>query len=37
MIKNAHSEKINCICSLRNGIFATGSSDKTLKIWNAFK
>jgi WD40 repeat protein len=33
-IKNAHSEKINCIVALRNGIFATGSSDKTIKVWS---
>lgn len=33
IVRNAHSGTINCICWLRNGVFATGSSDKTIKIW----
>lgn len=32
-INNAHSDQINCMCSLRNGIFVTGSNDKTIKAW----
>ena len=33
-IKNAHSDRINCLCHLLNGVFLSGSSDKTLKLWN---
>lgn len=33
VVKNAHSERINCLCYLVNGTFATGSSDKFLRVW----
>lgn len=31
----AHSQSVNSICAIEdtNGIFATGSSDKTIKMW----
>ena len=29
----AHTQSVNSICPLDNGIVATGSSDKTIKIW----
>ncbi len=34
IIKNAHSDKINCLSNLVNGFFISGSSDKTIKIWS---
>lgn len=36
VIRNAHSEKINCLCHINNGAFASGSADKTLKVWSPF-
>lgn len=33
MVRNAHSERINCLCYLAHGTFMTGSSDKLLRIW----
>ena len=36
-VKNAHNDKINSIIHLKNGVFATSSSDKTIKIWNPFE
>ena len=32
-VRNAHSDRINCICYLAHGTFMTGSSDKLLRIW----
>jgi hypothetical protein len=34
VIRNAHSDRINCLCSLVNGAFISGSSDKTIKVWS---
>jgi WD40 repeat protein len=34
-IRNAHSERINCLCYLNNGIFASGSNDKFIRVWNS--
>lgn len=36
VVRNAHSDKINCLCFILNGVFATGSSDKTIKVWKPF-
>lgn len=33
VVRNAHSDKINCLCFILNGAFLTGSSDKTIKCW----
>ncbi len=33
-IRDAHSDKINCLCNLINGFFLSGSSDKTIKVWS---
>lgn len=33
VVRNAHSDKINCLCLIINGAFLTGSSDKTIKCW----
>lgn len=32
-IRNAHSQKINCLSYLINGTFLTGSSDKFVRVW----
>ena len=32
--KEAHSNKINCICQLNNGDIVTGSDDRKIKIWD---
>jgi hypothetical protein len=32
-MRNAHSDRINCLCSLINGAFMTGSTDKMLRVW----
>jgi len=32
-IKQSHKSHINTICILENGLIATGSDDKTIKIW----
>ena len=32
-VRNAHTDRINCICYLAHCTFMTGSSDKRLKIW----
>jgi WD40 repeat protein len=31
----AHSQSVNAVCSLseNNGLFATASSDKSIKLW----
>ncbi|CDW72031.1 wd-40 repeat-containing protein [Stylonychia lemnae] len=33
VVKNAHSDRINCLCYLINGAYISGSSDKTIKVW----
>jgi len=33
VVKNAHSDRINCLCYLINVAFISGSSDKTIKVW----
>jgi WD40 repeat protein len=33
IVRNAHSESINCLCYLINGTFMTGSSDKFIRVW----
>ena len=33
-IRNAHSERINCIAFLLNGTVITGGSDKMIRIWS---
>jgi WD40 repeat protein len=34
VIRNAHSERINCLCYLVNGTFVTGSQDKFVRVWS---
>ena len=33
-MRNAHSDRINCICYLAHGTFMTGSADKLLRVWS---
>lgn len=33
-IKNAHTERINCLCYLINGTILTGSNDKHIRLWS---
>lgn len=34
IVRNAHSDAINCLCYLINGVFMTGSSDKFIRVWS---